>query len=140
MTPYESIKFVADLKFKGSEREKEEFIEEIIEDFKLGECRDTLIGGEDVKGISGGERKRTSIALELIKQPDVLMLDEPTSGLDSFTSYIIVHILKQYVKKHNTTVVMTIHQPNQEVFDLFDTLTLMLEGTIVYQHQSHLIT
>jgi ABC-type multidrug transport system ATPase subunit len=62
-----------------------------------------------VKGVSGGERKRTSIAIELIKQPDVLMLDEPTSGLDSFTSYIIVDKLKKYVAEMNANVIMTIH-------------------------------
>ncbi len=62
-----------------------------------------------MKGVSGGERKRTSIAIELIKQPDVLMLDEPTSGLDSFTSYIIVDKLKKYVAEMNANVIMTIH-------------------------------
>lgn len=75
----------------------------------MGECLNTFIGGENVKGVSGGERKRTSIAIELIKQPDVLMLDEPTSGLDSFTSYIIVDKLKKYVAEMNANVIMTIH-------------------------------
>jgi len=56
---------------------------------------DVLVGGALVKGISGGERKRTSIAFELISDPQVIMLDEPTSGLDSLTSFIIVRYLKK---------------------------------------------
>lgn len=65
-----------------------------------------------LKGISGGERKRTSIAFELISDPQVLMLDEPTSGLDSLTSFIIVDYLRKLAKTQNKTIFMTIHQPN----------------------------
>ena len=60
---------------------------------KLERCEDTLVGGEIIKGISGGERKRTSIAFELVSDPQVLLLDEPTSGLDSLTSFVIVDYL-----------------------------------------------
>lgn len=56
---------------------------------KLEKCMDTLVGGVIVKGVSGGEKKRTSIAFELMSDPQVIFLDEPTSGLDSLTSYII---------------------------------------------------
>lgn len=62
---------------------------------KLEKCLDTLVGGIILKGISGGEKKRVSIAFELISDPYVLFLDEPTSGLDSLTSYIIVSELKK---------------------------------------------
>lgn len=62
---------------------------------KLEKCLDTLVGGIILKGISGGEKKRVSIAFELISNPYVLFLDEPTSGLDSLTSYIIVSELKK---------------------------------------------
>lgn len=65
-----------------------------------------------IKGVSGGERKRTSIAVELISDPTVIFLDEPTSGLDSLTSYIIVSRLKKLAHQMNKTVIMTIHQPN----------------------------
>jgi ABC-type multidrug transport system ATPase subunit len=73
---------------------------------------DTLVGGVTVKGISGGEKKRTCIAFELISDPQVIFLDEPTSGLDSLTSYIIVLYLRSLAKKANKTIIMTIHQPN----------------------------
>ena len=61
------------------------------------------------------------------------MLDEPTSGLDSLTSYIIVSYLQKLAKTQNKTIFMTIHQPNAEIFELFDRLTLLVEGKIIYQ-------
>jgi ATP-binding cassette subfamily G (WHITE) protein 2 len=61
------------------------------------------------------------------------MLDEPTSGLDSLTSFIIVNYLKKLAKALNKTIFMTIHQPNTEIFELFDSLTLLVEGQIIYQ-------
>jgi ABC-type lipopolysaccharide export system ATPase subunit len=62
-----------------------------------------------------GEKKRTSIAYELISDPPVIMLDEPTSGLDSLTSYVIVKHLSDLARDRNKTVIMTIHQPNSEI-------------------------
>lgn len=92
-----------------------------------------LVGGPILKGISGGEKKRTSIAFELISDPQVIILDEPTSGLDSLTSYIIVDYLKYLAKTQKKTIFMTIHQPNSEIFQLFDRLILLVEGNIIYQ-------
>jgi len=69
-----------------------------------------------------------SIAFELISNPSVLILDEPTSGLDSLTSYIIVEYLKQLAHLEGKTVILTIHQPNTEIFEMFDKLILMTEG------------
>jgi ABC-type multidrug transport system ATPase subunit len=86
-----------------------------------------------IKGISGGEKKRTSIAYELISDPPVIMLDEPTSGLDSLTSYVIVKHLSDLARDRNKTVIMTIHQPNSEIFALFHKLVLMVEGRLIYQ-------
>ncbi len=62
-----------------------------------------------IKGISGGERKRTSIAIELVSDPFVILLDEPTSGLDSFTAFIILNQLKRICVDHQKTVIFTIH-------------------------------
>ena len=92
-----------------------------------------MVGGQIIKGISGGEKKRTSIAFELIADPQVFILDEPTSGLDSLTSYIIINQLKNLAHDKGKTLIMTIHQPNSEIFQLFDDLTLLLDGSIIYQ-------
>lgn len=100
---------------------------------KLEKCMDVLVGGQSIKGISGGEKKRTSIAFELISDPQVIILDEPTSGLDSLTSFIIVDYLRKLAHDRNRTVLMTIHQPGTDIYELFDRLFLMVEGKMVYQ-------
>lgn len=92
----------------------------------------TLIGSVLRKTISGGERKRTSIGVELITDPSLILLDEPTSGLDSFKALQIVRLLDRQAKK-GKTVITTIHQPSSEAFQTFDRLILMMDGYIVYQ-------
>lgn len=95
-----------------NDAEKDAVINSIAKSLKLEGCLDTLVGGAMIKGISGGEKKRTSIAYELISDPSVIMLDEPTSGLDSLTSYVIVKHLSDLARDRNKTVILTIHQPN----------------------------
>ena len=75
----------------------------------LEDCRDTLYGDDKIKGLSGGEKKRTSIGYELITDPQVLLLDEPTSGLDSATATQIIKILKKDAKERRTTIIATLH-------------------------------
>ncbi|KAJ3313222.1 ATP-binding cassette sub- G member 1 [Blyttiomyces sp. JEL0837] len=98
---------------------------------KEAQAAGTIIGDSTNKGISGGERKRTAMAMEMITNPSVLFLDEPTSGLDTFTAYSVVNTLKNLACT-GRTVVATIHQPSSEVFHLFDDLLLMAEGRIIY--------
>lgn len=74
----------------------------------LERAQNTFVGGKFLKGISGGERKRTSIGFELACQPSMILLDEPTSGLDSFTAFLLVLVLQRYARK-GRTVVFTIH-------------------------------
>ena len=90
----ESLQFAANLRLPGSKEEKNKLVTKLLSDLKLEKAADTLIGGAFLKGISGGERKRTSIGVELITDPALLFLDEPTSGLDSFTAFIIINLLK----------------------------------------------
>lgn len=104
----------------------------MIETLGLSECQNTKIGNQIKKGISGGERKRTSIAIELIKDPQLILLDEPTSGLDSFKATAIVKYLSKLARQ-GKTVVATIHQPSSEAFHYFDRLILMVDGFIAYQ-------
>lgn len=85
------------------------------------------------KVISGGERKRTAIGVELITEPNVVLLDEPTSGLDSFTAVKIVKILRKLAREQGKTICATIHQPSSQAFAFFDRLILMCDGNIVYQ-------
>lgn len=99
----------------------------------LEKCKDTLIGDVNKKTISGGERKRCSIGVELITDPSVILLDEPTSGLDSFTATSICKLMQKLAHEQGKTVIGTIHQPSSEAFSYFDRLLLMTDGNIVYQ-------
>ncbi|KAJ4980514.1 hypothetical protein NE237_031351 [Protea cynaroides] len=94
-------------------------------------CRHTRIGGQLVKGISGGERKRTSIGHEILVDPSLLLLDEPTSGLDSTSASKLLQIL-QGLAKAGRTVITTIHQPSSRMFHMFDKILLISEGYPVY--------
>ncbi|CAG14260.1 unnamed protein product, partial [Tetraodon nigroviridis] len=89
------------------------------------------IGTEFLRGVSGGERKRCSIGMELITSPSLLFLDEPTTGLDSYTANCIVHLLHK-LSRRGKTVIFSIHQPRYSIFRLFDHLTLMHKGEVVY--------
>lgn len=85
------------------------------------------------KVLSGGERKRCSIGVELVSDPSVILLDEPTSGLDSFKARSICKLLHDLARDKGKTVVSTIHSPSSEAFFYFDRLILMCDGNIVYQ-------
>ena len=111
-TPYEAFKFVTDLRLSEiSEEERERVVESIIKNLGLQKCRDTYIGDTRIRGVSGGEKKRTSIGLELLINPSIIFLDEPTTGLDSTTSLNLVRFLNKLAKK-GRTVISTIHQPS----------------------------
>jgi ATP-binding cassette subfamily G (WHITE) protein 1 len=84
-----------------------------------------------MKGLSGGERKRTSIGYELITSPNLLLLDEPTSGMDSKTAYQIIKILREEAKR-GMTVIATIHQPSSELFAMFHRVALLSDGYTLY--------
>lgn len=86
-----------------------------------------------MKTISGGERKRTALGVELITDPSAILLDEPTSGLDSFMAKKICELLKDLAHLHGKTIISTIHQPSSETFSNFDRLLLLADGHIVYQ-------
>lgn len=93
--------------------------------------RDTIIGDEKVRGVSGGERKRANIGMQLIVDPAVLFLDEPTSGLDSFQAQAVMESMK-YMAQSGRLVVTVIHQPRSSIFDMFDQLLLLSEGRTIY--------
>lgn len=132
MTVRECLEFAAKLKLPGSEETKIARVNYLISTLKLSKCQHTRIGGPLVKGISGGERKRTSIGVELITDPSLIFLDEPTTGLDSFTATSVMETLGDLARKDNRTVISTIHQPNSDIFDMFDRLVLLAKGKIIY--------
>ncbi|KAI9137916.1 hypothetical protein BKA69DRAFT_1127772 [Paraphysoderma sedebokerense] len=90
------------------------------------------IGSPGSRGISGGEKRRVSIACELVTSPSIIFLDEPTSGLDSYNAYNVVECLVNLARNYNRTVVFTIHQPRSNIYALFDHLVLLSRGKMVY--------
>uniref|UniRef100_A0A7S3M955 ABC transporter domain-containing protein n=1 Tax=Spumella elongata TaxID=89044 RepID=A0A7S3M955_9STRA len=108
-------------------------IKEVIDLMGIDHCRDTIVGNTRRKGISGGERKRLCIAVELLNRPKLIFLDEPTSGLDSTTAYAVIKALKNLSVVGECTAVCTIHQPAPLTFALFDNLILMKQGEAVFQ-------
>lgn len=132
-TVREALVFAARLKLKVSIEEQEKRVDRLLYNLDLLKCQNTLIGGGLRKTISGGERKRTAIGMELVTDPSLVLLDEPTSGLDSFTAKQICKTLQNLAHKDGKCIVATIHQPSSESFFYFDKLLLMADGHIVYQ-------
>ncbi|ORY24112.1 hypothetical protein BCR39DRAFT_335530 [Naematelia encephala] len=94
--------------------------------------KDSRIGESGKRSISGGEKRRVSIACELVTGPSILFLDEPTSGLDSYNAYNVISSLSALSKQFNRTVIFTIHQPQSNIVALFDRLVLLGKGQLVY--------
>ena len=113
--------------------EKTRMVRSLILELGLKAVENSKIGrpGGFPRGLSGGERKRANIGIEMVANPEALFLDEPTSGLDSFQAQNVVRAL-QDLAAHGRTVVCTIHQPRSSIFKLFDQLLLISEGKMLY--------
>ncbi len=133
LTVYQNLYYNAKLCFKDFNNEQiKDTVERAIQDFDLVEAKDLKVGNPINKYISGGQRKRLNIALELIRQPSVLFVDEPTSGLSSMDSEKVMMLLKRQTIR-GKLVIANIHQPSSDVFKLFDRLLVMDKGgRIIY--------
>ncbi|CAK9861222.1 unnamed protein product [Sphagnum jensenii] len=133
LTVNETVYYSASLRLSSKipRSEKKAIVESTIREMGLMECRNTPVGNWHLRGLSGGERRRLSIALEILTRPRLLFLDEPTSGLDSAAAFFVVSTLRN-LARDGRTVIASIHQPSSEVFELFDNLTLLSGGRLVY--------
>jgi ABC-type multidrug transport system ATPase subunit/ABC-type multidrug transport system permease subunit len=118
-------------------QEKLARVDEVIKELGLTGCQHTLVGDEtlNMKGISGGQRRRLSVGIELIKDPPCLYCDEPTSGLDSESAAGMMTILKSLAENSKRTVIVTIHQPNSQITAGFQDFLLLAGGRVVYTGQ-----
>ncbi|KXN86065.1 putative ATP-dependent permease [Leucoagaricus sp. SymC.cos] len=134
LTVYETVLYSALLRLPRDmsfEAKKFRTLETMNELGILG-IKDSRIGDTGARSISGGEKRRVSIACELVTSPSILFLDEPTSGLDAFNAYNVVESLVSLAKDYNRTVIFTIHQPRSNIVALFDQLVLLAAGKLVY--------
>uniref|UniRef100_A0A0E0FCJ3 ABC transporter domain-containing protein n=1 Tax=Oryza meridionalis TaxID=40149 RepID=A0A0E0FCJ3_9ORYZ len=104
-----------------------EFVAEVLETVELDQIKDVLVGTPQKNGLSMEQRKRLTIAVELVSNPSVILMDEPTTGLDTRSAAIVIRAVKN-ICKTGRTVVCTIHQPSTEIFEAFDELILMKNG------------
>lgn len=133
MTVKETLDFRVELKLgkKLGKADRDGVVHSLLDQLGLEKSANTIVGNAKIRGLSGGERKRLSIACEMISSPPVIFLDEPTSGLDSFQAAQVVETLRKLADS-GKTIVSVIHQPSQQVFSMFDDLLLISEGRMMY--------
>ncbi|XP_058769474.1 ABC transporter G family member 7 [Vicia villosa] len=133
LTVRETLSLAIELQLPNisSVEERDEHVNNLL--FKLGlvSCADTNVGDAKVRGISGGEKKRLSLACELLASPSVIFADEPTTGLDAFQAEKVMETLRQLALDGHT-VICSIHQPRGSVYSKFDDIVLLTEGSLVY--------
>ena len=134
LTVRETVDFSARLSLASSvtKRQRLARVDDLLRAFGLTDQAHTLIGTPLRKGISGGQKRRASVAAQIITEPKILFLDEPTSGLDSSASYEIISHLRSVARRYNLLVVASIHQPSTSTFRLFDKLLLLSQGRTCY--------
>ncbi|XP_065867197.1 pleiotropic drug resistance protein 2-like isoform X3 [Euphorbia lathyris] len=129
VTVYESLVYSAWLRLAADVKKetREMFVEEVMELVELNSIRHALVGLPGVSGLSTEQRKRLTIAVELVANPSIIFMDEPTSGLDARAAAIVMRTVRNTVDT-GRTVVCTIHQPSIDIFEAFDELLLMKRG------------
>jgi ABC-type multidrug transport system ATPase subunit len=133
LTVRETLQYSADLRLPPptTSEARMSIVEEVILELGLKECASTRIGNSQHRGCSGGEKRRTSIGVQMLANPSVLFLDEPTTGLDATSAFQLVRTLKNLAGK-GRTVITTIHQPRSEIWELFDNIIILTKGSPVY--------
>lgn len=128
LSVYENLFYNARLCFSDLSIDKiKDHVDQALEDFDLLEAKDLIVGSVLKKTLSGGQRKRLNIALELIRQPSILFVDEPTSGLSSMDSEKVMSLLKRQTL-NGRLVILNIHQPSSEIYKMFDKLLIIDKG------------
>lgn len=133
LTVEETLMFAAEFRLPRtlSRSKKKTRVQALIDQLGLRNAAKTVIGDEGHRGVSGGERRRVSIGIDIIHDPIILFLDEPTSGLDSTSAFMVVKVL-QRIAQSGSIVIMSVHQPSYRILGLLDRLIFLSRGQTVY--------
>ncbi|KAJ8765342.1 hypothetical protein K2173_012039 [Erythroxylum novogranatense] len=132
LTVEETLMFSAKLRLKLPRAQLTSKVKCLIKELGLEHVSRTRVGDDRVRGISGGERRRVSIGVDVIHDPEVLILDEPTSGLDSTSALQIIDMLKVMAETRGRTIILSIHQPGFRIVKLFNSILLMADGSVLH--------
>ncbi|KAG0328204.1 hypothetical protein BGZ99_005870 [Dissophora globulifera] len=133
LTVLETLTFAAKMRLPRSMSNSDKLarVHAVMQELNLTHIKDTKVGGAIIRGISGGEKRRVTIGIELLSSPSVLLLDEPTSGLSSTDALNVANAIKELARL-GRTVILTVHQPRSDIYELFDDLLLLSQGKVVY--------
>ncbi|KAI8996061.1 P-loop containing nucleoside triphosphate hydrolase protein [Gaertneriomyces semiglobifer] len=134
LTVKENLQYAADLRMPAefSFIEKQHHVTRVLQQLGLSNQADTIVGHAFKKGISGGQKRRVSLGIEIITGPAVLLLDEITSGLDSTAAVKVIELVKKIAQANQMRVICTIHQPSAKLFALFDSVLFLAGGNVAY--------
>ncbi|XP_022926052.1 putative white-brown complex homolog protein 30 [Cucurbita moschata] len=135
LTVEENLRFSARCRLSADmpKPDKVLVVERVIESLGLQAVRDSLVGTVEKRGISGGQRKRVNVGLEMVMEPSLLILDEPTTGLDSASSQLLLRSLRREALE-GVNICMVLHQPSYSLFKMFDDLVLLAKGGLTAYH------
>jgi ABC-type multidrug transport system ATPase subunit/ABC-type multidrug transport system permease subunit len=135
LTVRETLLFAArfQLPANTTSEQRKAVVERWLRILGMKEVENVKVGDEDVKGLSGGQRRRLSIGIDLLKEPKLIFLDEPISGLDSTSAFKVVKAIQELTVEDTRTVLMTIHQPSPRILHLLNTILVMASGRVVFQ-------
>ncbi|KAJ4833521.1 ATP-binding cassette sub- G member 5 [Turnera subulata] len=132
LTVEETLMFSAKLRLRLPQDQLRAKVKSLVQELGLEQVAMTRVGDDRIRGISGGERRRVSIGVDVIHDPKVLILDEPTSGLDSTSALQIIDMLKVMAETRGRTIVLSIHQPGFRIVKLFNSILLMANGSVLH--------
>ncbi|KAE8692936.1 ABC transporter G family member 23 [Hibiscus syriacus] len=140
LTVRETLTFSAKFRLKEmSSKEKEERVESLMQELGLLHVGDSFVGDHEHRGISGGERKRVSIGVDMIHDPPILLLDEPTSGLDSSSALQVIELLASMARTRGRTVLLSIHQPSYRILGFISKFLVLSRGSLVHNGSLELL-
>ncbi|KAJ4952993.1 hypothetical protein NE237_029825 [Protea cynaroides] len=132
LTVQETFIFTAKLRLNLKPAILNSRVNSLLNELGLTHVASTRIGDDRIRGVSGGERRRVSIGIDVIHDPQVLILDEPTSGLDSTSALQIIDMLKTMAETQGRTIILSIHQPGFRIVKLFNSVLLMADGSVLH--------